>query len=95
MKKLKKSTALLVSLIMALSLMPQMAMAAQTPEYTTAYEGYFKGWSRWDAATADGNKTFSCVTDEIAHSGNNSIVLRHTDDSQKMKNISRTRYGNN
>ena len=87
MKKLKRSVALSVSLIMALSLMPQMAMAAQTPEYTTAYEGYFKGWSRWDAATADGNMTFSCVTDEIAHSGNNSIVLRHTDDSQKMKNI--------
>ncbi len=90
MVKNKKIIALILGMMMTLSLMPQTVLGSEfdgVPEYTNAYEGYFNGWSRWDAAKTDGNLTFSCVTNEISHSGNNSIVLRHVDNSQKMKNI--------
>ena len=79
MKKLKRSVAVSVSLIMALSLMPQMAMAAtvQTPEYTDAYESYFYDWERGSNVQEDIPTTYSCVTNAVKHSGNHSLVLRY------------------
>ena len=79
MKKLKSSVALFVSLIMALSLMPQMAMAAtvQAPSYTNAYESYFYGWERGNDVSSDGTTTYSCVTNAVKHSGNYSLALKY------------------
>ncbi len=81
MKNLRKIIALFVVMVMALSSMPQASLGAElggAPKYTTVLEDYLEGWSRWDTAKPDGNTKFSCVTDEAAHTGNNSIVLRHT-----------------
>jgi len=80
MKKLRKAVALLVGTVMALSSMPQMALAEKTDD------AYMYGWSDWSAVEKDGDLVFLCVTDEKAHSGNNSFVLRHVDNS-KPSNI--------
>ncbi|MBQ7574417.1 MAG: hypothetical protein IJT23_09170 [Clostridia bacterium] len=79
MKRIRKSVSLLVTLIMALSLLPQMAMAAtvQVPSYTNAYESYFYGWSRATDVTTNETNAYSCVTNEIAHGGDHSLALRY------------------
>ena len=69
MKKLKKVVSLLVVMVMALSLIPQTVLGA---EYTAALESYFQGWGRWDNGVApNGTTRYACVTDKVAHSGNN------------------------
>ncbi|MBQ7574430.1 MAG: tyrosine-protein phosphatase [Clostridia bacterium] len=52
------------------------------PQYTNAYEEYFSGWitDHTDPAS-DKTLRFSCVTDELAHSGSHSVLLRHADNS--------------
>ncbi len=57
------------------------------PDYTTAYEDHFYGWERDDAVTQNGSTVFSCVIDEMAHSGNHSMVLRHVDGSQNDRDL--------
>jgi len=75
MKKLKKVVSLLVVMVMALSLIPQTVLGA---EYTAALESYFQGWGRWDNGVApNGTTRYACVTDKVAHSGNNSLVIKH------------------
>lgn len=90
MKKLRKTIALILGLMIAISLMPQAVLGAGfdgVADYTTELDPYFHGWGNWSAATLDHVKTFYCVTDEIAHSGNNSVVIRHTDSSQNWKAV--------
>ena len=90
MKKLRKIIALLVGMMMTVSLMPQTVLGTEfdgMPEYTTVLDDYFAGWEKADDLTQNGNTVFSCVTNKIAHSGNNSVVLRHEDESQYGKDL--------
>ena len=90
MEKLRKIIALLVGMMMTVSLMPQTVLGTEfdgMPEYTTALDDYFAGWEKADDLTQNGNTVFSCVTNKIAHSGNNSVVLRHEDESQYGKDL--------
>ena len=52
------------------------------PTYTEAYEEYFTGWARGDEVTPNESTVFACVTNDIAHSGSNSILLKHIDSDQ-------------
>ena len=64
-----------------------------TPQYTSAYEEYFNGWTRWDALEPDGVLRFSCVTNDIAHMGSNSVLLRHADSANNYKAIAAAQEG--
>ena len=85
MKKLRKIIALLVGMMMTVSLLGTEFDGM--PEYTTVLDDYFAGWEKADDLTQNGNTVFSCVTNKIAHSGNNSVVLRHEDESQYGKDL--------
>ncbi len=96
MGNLRKIIALLVVMVMALSSMPQTVLSAGfdgTTEYTEAYAEYAYGWGQWYVAKKDESSYFSCVTNEIAHTGNNSFLLRHTDSAKNYNALSLVQEG--
>ena len=81
MKKLRKAIALLVGMVMVFSLIPQIVLAAQVDD------SYLYGWERADGVTQNGSTVLSCVTSDIAHSGSNSLLLKHEDESQNGSDL--------
>jgi hypothetical protein len=72
---------------------PEEPEIPEVPTYTTEFEDYFYGWERETAIAENGSTIFTCVTDEIAHSGNNSFVLRSLDTGDKDLMIKQTGLG--
>ena len=92
MKKSRNGIALLLVMIIVQTLMPQAVLEAQaaeetTPAYTDACKDYFTGWSDWSGAQADNSLKYMCVTDEIAHSGDRCILIRHVGEQGNNQNI--------